>query len=81
MLPAVRGTRDTSAPRSISASSTALAMAGTGEMIPLSPTPLMPISLRVDGKSRAMTSRGGTWSALGTPYSIREPVRSWPLPS
>src|SRR5436309_3688260 len=80
-LAAVSGTRVISTPRSASASSTALAIAGTGEMMPLSPTPLTPSSLRVEGKSSAITSSGGTWSALGRPYSISEPVTSWPAPS
>ena len=80
-LAEVSGTRVISTPRSASASSTALAIAGTGEMMPLSPTPFTPSSLRVDGKSSAMTSSGGTWSAFGTPYSISEPVRSCPASS
>src|SRR5262249_52857667 len=77
-LAGVRGTRVISTPRSASASSTALAIAGTGEMMPLSPTPFTPSSLRVDGKSSAVTSSGGTWSAFGTPYSMSEPVKSGP---
>src|SRR5439155_17238153 len=63
----VRGSVLMSIPPSARASSTALAMATGGEMIPLSPTPLMPSSLTTEAWSRAVTSSGGIWSARGTP--------------
>jgi hypothetical protein len=59
----VMGTRVISVPRSASASSTAFAMAAGGEMMPLSPTPLMPSSFRMEGKDIAMVSRGGRSAA------------------
>src|SRR6185295_1308308 len=61
----VMGTRVISVPRSASASSTAFAMAAGGEMMPLSPTPLMPSSFRMEGKDIAMVSRGGRSAARG----------------
>src|SRR5207245_7405366 len=54
-------------PNPASASSTALAMAAEGAMAPLSPTPLMPRSLTIEGEFTSAVSSGGSWAAVGNP--------------
>src|SRR5947208_7263770 len=61
----VIGTSRTTTPRSATASSTALAIAAAPGMAPLSPTPLIPSGLIVDGCSSSATGSGGSWSAFG----------------
>jgi gluconolactonase len=61
----VTGTSVISAPRSPSASATALAIAAAPGIAPLSPTPLTPSSFTADRCSSRATDRGGRSSARG----------------
>src|SRR2546427_7010604 len=74
----VTGTSRTTTPRSATASSTALAIAAAPGMAPLSPTPLTPSGLIVEGCASRATGSGGGGSGVGVAESLRLAGRGWP---
>src|SRR5439155_12280443 len=62
----VRGSRSTTAPKGASESATALATAAGVAMIPASPMPLTPPTVKGDGEQQCSTSIGGTSVAPGS---------------
>src|SRR3989440_10163781 len=77
----VTGTSRITTPRSATASSTAFAIAAAPGMAPLSPTPLTPSGLIVEGCASRATGSGGGGSAVGVAESIRLAGPGWPYSS